>query len=276
MVSPIPVEIGGRYGRLTALARVDGSTSTFRCDCGVERALKNKAVRSGNTKSCGCLHAERAAGMSHALGRSNLSVRPGQVFGRLTAIDNKSSTTTLFLCSCGTSKVVRNKDVHYGVVQSCGCLQLERCGNSLNSKGGYAYRGQPEYRVWSGMRYRCLNQNNPAWRYYGAKGVKVCSEWEDFAKFFSDMGPRPGVGFSIDRVDGDGDYSRDNCRWATIYEQNQNRSNVSTLTVWGVTKPTPEWAHEFGLQPQTLRQRLARGVLPEYALTTPLRGQHAA
>lgn len=105
--------------------------------------------------------------------------------------------------------------------------------------------------------------------------MTVCEEWSDFRTFLKDMGPRPAVGFSIDRVDGRKGYSADNCRWATIYEQNQNRSNVKVLTVWGVAKPLPEWAHEFNLSPQTLRQRLNKGLRPEHALTTPIGRKYA-
>jgi hypothetical protein len=85
-------------------------------------------------------------------------------------------------------------------------------------------RKTPEYRCWTAMNTRCFNRNNAAFQAYGGRGISVCDRWSDFAMFLADMGPRPSLHHSIDRIDNDGDYEPANCRWATQAEQNRNTS----------------------------------------------------
>lgn len=91
---------------------------------------------------------------------------------------------------------------------------------------------QPEYHVWSEMIGRCENQNNKSYHNYGGRGIKVCEEWHDYRNFISDMGKR-GDGMSLDRIDNNGDYCPENCRWATNNEQAANKRN--NVDVVGVT-----------------------------------------
>jgi hypothetical protein len=130
----------------------------------------------------------------------------------------------------------------------------------------------PLYSIWCGMKNRCYNRNEPTYPYYGGRGITVCEDWRlSFAFFWADMGPRPSPRHSLDRIDNDGPYSPDNCRWATRSEQSGNRRNNITLTHNGETTFAKEWARRVGLSYETLLHRLDRGWSAERALTTPAR-----
>lgn len=104
---------------------------------------------------------------------------------------------------------------------SCGCLQREQVTARATKHNGYR---TPEYLIWNSMRQRCDNPNNPAFHYYGGRGIRYQESWKLFKNFIEDMGARPSPDLSLDRIDPDGPYSKDNCRWATRLQQNQNRT----------------------------------------------------
>lgn len=121
------------------------------------------------------------------------------------------------------------------------------------------------------MRRRCERATDHAFVDYGGRGIVVCDRWRDFAAFLEDMGECPSRGHSIDRVDNDGPYSPENCRWATRLEQaNNTRANVR-ITVHGETRTLSEWARLGGFGESTVRARLRRGWSPEDAVTQSLR-----
>lgn len=157
--------------------------------------------------------------------------RIGKTYGRLTVVarasDPSKKVQWLCRCSCGGSKVVNSCALQTGHVESCGCLRTEnakRVGH-MNTKHGHAHPKSPSrtYRSWSAMWRRCTNQNGHAYQRYGGRGITVCTEWENFERFLADMGERP-ADRSIDRIDNDKGYFKDNCRWATRSEQQWNRS----------------------------------------------------
>ena len=117
-----------------------------------------------------------------------------------------------------------------------------------------------EYRTWERMIRRCENQRTEAYPSYGGRGVVVCPAWRiSFDQFLSDMGPRPGPGFTIERIDNDGNYEPSNCRWATTREQNRNTSRNTWLTAEGRRMLLADWARELGVPPQNLCYHLKEG-----------------
>ena len=118
----------------------------------------------------------------------------------------------------------------------------------------------PEFKVWLSMRARCLCKTHKQYAAYGGRGISVCERWMDaFENFYADMGPRPSCQYSIDRINNDGNYEPDNCRWATRKQQQRNTRTVRPLTHDGLTLCVSEWAERLGINNRTILTRLRRG-----------------
>jgi hypothetical protein len=151
-----------------------------------------------------------------------------------------------------------------GMSQSCGCLHREAVST-------HGRTGSPEFTVWQMMIQRCTNTNHNSYADYGGRGIRVCQRWLDsFAAFFSDMGERPSAEHTIDRTDNSGNYSPENCRWATRLEQGSNRRNVRMLTLAGETLSTTQWARRLGISNDTITERIRYGWSVEDTLTRPV------
>lgn len=127
-----------------------------------------------------------------------------------------------------------------------------------------------EYRVYRGLMTRCYNKKDPSYKNYGGRGIEVCERWlgpDGFPHFLEDMGVRPNGSLSIDRIDVNGDYATENCRWATAKEQANNRRNSRLITYKDKTLTISEWADKIGVRRHTLEERIRRGEPLETALT---------
>lgn len=120
------------------------------------------------------------------------------------------------------------------------------------------------------MKTRCYNINSPAYKNYGGRGIKVCDRWlgpDGFLNFAADMGERPSNNCSLDRINNNGDYCPENCRWTDVVTQANNRRANKTLTFNGETLTEAEWARKIGVKYTTLHERIRRGIPVEKALT---------
>jgi hypothetical protein len=126
------------------------------------------------------------------------------------------------------------------------------------------------YLTWAAMKNRCKNATHRSYPHYGGRGIKVCARWagSDGLKYFiADMGRRP-AGMTLDRIDPNGNYTPENCRWATLQTQRRNRRDTPKVTAFGRTQSFAEWAEETGISLRALRQRVQRyGWTLEEALT---------
>jgi len=112
------------------------------------------------------------------------------------------------------------------------------------------------YYIWGSMKGRCYNKNNQRYKNYGARGIRVCDRWKNsFINFWEDMKDGYREGLTIDRIDNNGNYCKENCRWSTPTEQNRNKTNTIFIEYKGVKKRLTQWAKELGINENTLRSR---------------------
>ena len=196
----------------------------------------------------------------------------GQVFERLTCLApaGRRGGHALWRCRCvcGHEITTRASSLFSGNSQSCGCLKREL--TSLRSRThGQSVRGQTtsEYWVWSAMIQRCENPRNKSYQNYGARGITVSSEWKRFEAFHADMGPRPYAAATIERINNEGPYCKDNCKWGTRTEQSRNRRGRRIVTFRGEELPLSAAAELAGIPYHVARKRINRGWSVEKALT---------
>ena len=154
-----------------------------------------------------------------------MKIEVGGKFGRWTVVRYAGKVKQYrywgCICDCGTERKVRQYALLAGKTRSCGCLANELTAARSTTHGKTK---TPEYQAWISMLKRCYKPRTRAYQNYGGRGIRVCKRWRDsFENFLEDMGERPSAIHSLDRRDNDGDYTPSNCRWATVWVQNNNR-----------------------------------------------------
>lgn len=204
----------------------------------------------------------------------------GRRFGRLVVLgllamdqaSNKNHPKFLCICDCGREHTTRSRNLTSGMVKSCGCLSTESANAarrhvdwdkvraSNRSRATHGRSHTPEHNTWTGMKQRCSNPKNKRYSLYGGRGIKVCQRWrESFDAFFEDMGARPTDDHSIDRIDSDGDYAPDNCRWATADEQANNKRDNHVIAYKGEKMTIKQASDASGICSDVLSYRIRKG-----------------
>lgn len=175
----------------------------------------------------------------------------GNTYGKLTVVAflgiRRNNARWLCRCECGKEVDVRGAMLRYGNHQSCGCSRQKADGLHCT----------PEHRTWSALIQRCTNPKNPRYSEWGGRGITVCDHWlHSFTAFYRDMGPKPSAAHSIDRINNDGNYEPNNCRWATPRQQVLNSRSPRYLTYDGKTMCISDWARKTGIKRHTIAARL--------------------
>jgi hypothetical protein len=197
----------------------------------------------------------------------------GQRFGRWTVIervasDSRGHARYRSQCDCGQIREIRANHLRSGRSTSCGCFSREATAARSTRHGHATNVGlSPTFRSWQNMKARCTNPRVRGYERYGGRGVKVCAEWQnDFGRFLSDMGTRPSLKHSIERINNNGIYEPGNCRWATHAEQARNRRNNHIVEYRGRKMSAAEAAEIAGVSHKKVLYRLSVGRDIERAL----------
>lgn len=192
----------------------------------------------------------------------------GQKFGKLTVIDFAEIKNNYAywncVCDCGNKKIARGANLISGQTKSCGCL------NSTNHTKHREGKSRL-YVIWAGMKQRCSNPRRRDYKNYGGRGISVCQEWQDYLVFRAwALSSGYSDGLSIDRIDEDGNYCPNNCRWVNETVQRNNRTDSNKLTVNGDTKTATEWSAISGVSADRIRKRKRLGWSDEDAVFKPI------
>ena len=223
-----------------------------KCDCGNITYARYDQVSCGQIKSCGCVKESKRLHINDVIGNI-------KILDKLP--DNKfHQKMYLCKCSCGNTFTTTGQKLKTGHTQSCGKCNHKRDHKIMNRKVDSRI-----YSIWLDIKTRCCNINSKNYKNYGARGITVCDSWKNsFDNFYNDMyksyqehvdkfGEKQTT---IDRIDVNGNYELDNCRWATLKEQANNKTNTLFVTYNSVTKSVGEWADITGIPITKLRRRI--------------------
>lgn len=257
-----------KYNYLTTIKRLDSRNyngkkrkfARYLCDCGNIIERPESLVKNGKIKSCGCIRYKIKTEMV------------GKKFGSWTVIEDlpkeNKQRMELCECDCGIIRKVRFTNLIMGESLSCGCKEKHY---KIKYPKDIPNR-ERLLNIYRGMKSRCYNPQNDSYKYYGQRGISICKEWldekegfENFSKWANSNNYSPIM--SIDRINVNGNYEPDNCRWVELSEQSRNRRNCTYLTYEGKTLTLNEWAREIGCSRNTIQYRLTHGWNIEDILT---------
>lgn len=204
---------------------------------------------------------------------SNFKDLTGEKIGRLTVIkrveNNKANNAQwLCQCECGKEIITTTANLKRRHSKSCGCLRKEHTSGINNNFYKHGMYNTKLYQTWHNMKQRCFNKNSSHYKNYGGRGIKVCNEWLEFMNFYNwAMSNEYSEGLTIDRIDVNGNYEPDNCRWVDNKTQCNNKRNNHLITYNGKTHTMMEWSRLLNIKYDVLRFRLKRGWDIEKALT---------
>lgn len=268
--------VGQKFGKLTVV-KYDGvkhhkksnSYSHFyicQCECGNITRVGRGALKCGRSKSCGCSNPKH-----------NII---GKKFGRLAVISldhkvqrykasgQKGGYREFYncLCDCGNTCIVEKWQIISGNTKSCGCYRIDKAHSAFSKHNLTNHR---LYNTWCKIKGRCYNTLDAAYNNYGGRGITMCKEWKNDFKAFYDWSMANGYkeDLTIDRIDVNGDYEPNNCRWATLKEQANNKRDNFNVTIYNRTQTLSEWCEEKGLNYTTVLGRIQNGWTIEDAFT---------
>lgn len=199
----------------------------------------------------------------------------GKKFGKLTVVSfshiHGSHAYWNCVCDCGKPRVVCGSAMMTGKTKSCGCIGREVSRKRMSTKNGYSKTRV--YRIFIGMKLRCYKKTDKDYPRYGGRGITICDEWLKDSRSFVDWALQHGYAddLSIDRIDVNGNYSPENCRWVSAKKQANNRRSNLLITYAGKTLSASEWCAIKGWNRHVIPERLRKGWSLEKAMNTPLR-----
>lgn len=206
----------------------------------------------------------------------------GQKFGRLTILSfNEPKVyeyawkTKIYsvncLCDCGKEHTVDFQSIKLGRSKSCGCYNIEVASNKFTHGETKNNIKSPEYQTWSRMKKRCYNSNDKDYHHYGGRGILMNENWKSsFSSFLEDMGRMPDNGYSIERIDCNKGYTKENCKWIPVKDQPKNTRLTKQITYQDKTQCLADWCRELNLKYSVMRHRVCDlNILFEVAMTLP-------
>lgn len=201
----------------------------------------------------------------------------GKRYGRLTVVEyagktNNGKTLWKCNCDCGEIAIIRSDRLKSGETKSCGCERKEKSAERMTIHGNSCKR---LYKIWRGIINRTSNPKTKVYERYGARGILICEEWKKSFETFERWALENGYEdtLTIDRINSNGDYCPENCRWTDWKTQENNRRNVKKFLYNGEVKTIPELAEKADIRTETLRERINNGMEIHNAVEKPVKGK---